>query len=143
MLLTSKMAFQVNCSTERRRPSLSENIDRFTTRFSSSYKVITPSLSLSFYRHVDQMLVLSFVFFVNLYIRLRKINNRQTICFFHMYDTFHVFFDKTGFNVYTIVCLFRAATTERVAATYCATWGFQKHQECFCQTLGCICRFNV
>jgi hypothetical protein len=45
MLLTSKMAFQVNCSTES-RPSLSENIDRFTTRFSSSYKVITPSLSV-------------------------------------------------------------------------------------------------
>ncbi|KAJ6924569.1 carotenoid 9,10(9',10')-cleavage dioxygenase 1-like [Populus alba x Populus x berolinensis] len=43
MLLTSKMAFQVNCSTES-RPSLSENIDRFTTRFSSSYKPLLKEL---------------------------------------------------------------------------------------------------
>ncbi|KAJ6382826.1 hypothetical protein OIU77_031284 [Salix suchowensis] len=43
MAFTSKMAFQVNCSAER-RPSLLENIDRFKTRFCSSYKPLLKEL---------------------------------------------------------------------------------------------------
>ncbi|KAJ6330162.1 hypothetical protein OIU76_008895 [Salix suchowensis] len=43
MAFTSKMAFQVNCSAER-QPSLLENIDRFKTRFCSSYKPLLKEL---------------------------------------------------------------------------------------------------
>ncbi|KAI5586391.1 hypothetical protein BDE02_06G209000 [Populus trichocarpa] len=57
MTNTSTMAFHVNCSVQRRRPSLFQNIDRFKTSLSSSYKPLLKELKqLSLQLEVSQIM---------------------------------------------------------------------------------------